>query len=73
MPAERKEKRMRWVQRGRYAVEVEIEVVYLADDPSEPCLEPPTVRLLDEIARRAEQGDVAYLQTVGRVFEAVTV
>jgi hypothetical protein len=68
---ERREKRKRWVQRGRYAVEVEVDVVYPAENPSEPCLEPATVRRLDEIARRAEQGDVAYLCTVGRVFEAV--
>jgi hypothetical protein len=68
---ERREKRKRWVQRGRYAVEVEVEVVYPSDDPSEPCLEPVTLRRLDEIARRAEQGDLAYLRTVGRVFEAV--
>ncbi len=69
---EKREKRKRWVQRGRYAVEVEVEVVYLVDDPSEPCLEPDTVRWLDEIARKAEQGDVEYLHTVGRVFENVT-
>ena len=43
---ERREKRKRWVQRGRYAVEVEVEVVYPAGDPSEPCLEPATVRWL---------------------------
>ena len=59
------------MQRGRYAVEVEVEVVYPDEDPSEPCLEPATVRRLDEIARRAEQGDVEYLRTAGRVFEAV--
>ena len=57
---ERREKRKRWVRRGRYAVEVEVEVVYPAGDPSEPCLEPATVRWLDEVARRAEKGDVAY-------------
>ena len=68
---ERREKRKRWVQRGRYAVEVEVEVMYPSDDPSEACLEPDTVRWLDEVARRAEQGDVEYLRTVGRVFEAV--
>jgi hypothetical protein len=68
---ERREKRKRWVQRGQYAVEVEVEVVYPADDPTEPCLEPSTVRWLDEIARRAEQGDVSYLKSVGRVFQAV--
>jgi hypothetical protein len=69
--SERREKRKRWVQRGRYAVEVEVEVVYPDDDPSEPCLEPATVRWLDEIARRAEAGDVEYLRTAGRVFQAV--
>ena len=67
---ERREKRKRWIQRGRYAVEVE--VVYPEDDLSEPYLEPSTVRWLDEVARRAEQGDVEYLHTVGRVFQTVT-
>ena len=61
----------RWVQRGEYAVEVEVEVVFPEDDPSEPCLEPDTVRWLDEIARRAEKGDVAYLRRAGRVFQLV--
>jgi hypothetical protein len=70
-PGRRREKRVRWVQRGQYAVEVEVEVVYPGDDPSEPCLEPATVRRLDEIARRAEQGDLAYLQRAGRVFQLV--
>jgi len=68
---DRREKRKRWVQRGRYAVEVEVEVIYPADDPSEPCLEPATVRWLDEIARHAERGDVGFLRRVGRVFKAV--
>jgi len=53
------------------AVEVEIEVVIPADDPSEPCLEPATLKFLDEVARHAEAGDVAYLRGVGRLFEAV--
>jgi len=67
----RRERRTRWVQRGQYAVEVEVEVVYPADDESEPCLEPATVRKLDEIARRAEQGDLSYLRKVGRVFQLI--
>jgi hypothetical protein len=70
---ERREKRKRWVHRGKYAVEVEVEVVYPAGDPSEACLEPKTVRWLDEIAQRAKKGDVAYLKTVGKVFQAVRV
>jgi hypothetical protein len=67
----RREKRKRWVQRGDYAVEVEVEVVYPAEDPSEPCLDPTTVEWLDEIARHAEKGDVSFLRQVGRVFQAV--
>lgn len=67
----RRERTKRWVQRGRYAVEIEVEVIYPDDDPSEACLEPATLRHLDEVARRAEAGDLAYLRTVGRVFEAV--
>ena len=69
--SERREKRKRWVQRGQFAVEVEVEVVFPVDDPSEPCLEPQTVRWLDEIANKAQQGDVEYLRKVGRVFQAV--
>ena len=68
---ERREKRKRWVQRGEYAVEVEVEVIYPTDDPSEPCLEPATVQWLDEVARRAEQGDVEFLRRAGRVFHAI--
>jgi hypothetical protein len=68
---ERREKRKRWVRRGSYAVEVEVDVVYPAGDPSEPCLEPATVRWLDEVARPAEKGDVAYLKSVGEVFRAI--
>lgn len=69
--ADRRERRKRWIQRGDYAVEVEVEVVYPEDAPTEPCLEPETVRWLDEIARRAAEGDVAFLSSVGRVFRAV--
>jgi hypothetical protein len=68
---ERRERRKRWVQRGQFAVEVEVEVVFPADDPSEPCLEPQTVRWLDEVAQKAQQGDLEYLRKVGRVFQAV--
>jgi hypothetical protein len=68
---ERREKRKRWVQRGQFAVEVEVEVIFPADDPTEACLEPKTVRWLDEIAHKAQQGDVDYLRKVGRVFQAV--
>lgn len=70
--SERRERRKRWIQRGSYAVEVEVDVIYPDDHATEPCLEPATVRWLDEVARRAEQGDLAYLKSVGRVFQSVT-
>jgi len=69
--ADRRGKQKRWVQRGQYAVQVEVEVVYPKDDPSESCLEPHTVRWLDEVVCKAEEGDVAYLREVGRLFQAV--
>lgn len=70
--AQRREKRKRWVQRGEFAVEVEVDVVFFEEEPNEPCLEASTVHWLDEIARKAEAGDIEYLQKVGRVFQAVT-
>lgn len=69
--SERREKRKRWIQRGQYAVELEVEVVYPDDDPTQACLEPKTVRWLDEVARKVEAGDVEYLQKIGRVYQAV--
>lgn len=69
---ERREKRKRWIQRGEYAVEVEVDVIYPREAPAEASLEPETVRWLDEIARKAAEGDVAYLASVGRVFRAVS-
>ncbi len=70
--SELRERRKRWVQRGQFAVEVEVKVVFSSDTPNEPCLEPDTVRWLDEVARKASEGDLEYLQRSGRVFQAVT-
>jgi hypothetical protein len=69
--AERREKRKRWVQRRDLVVEVEVEVVYPDEDSGEPCLEPEVARFLDEVGRKAEEGDMAYLRRVGRVFQAI--
>ncbi len=62
----------RWVRRGQYAVELQVDVIYPDEDPLTPCLEPTAVKLLDEVAHRAEIGDVAYLRRVGRVYQALT-
>jgi hypothetical protein len=69
----KREKRKRWVQRGRFAVELDIEVVYPTSAPDTACIEPATAKWIDEVARRAAAGDIAFLKTVGRVFEAVAV
>ena len=68
---EKRETRKRWVQRGQYAVELDVEVIYPADDPSQACLEPATVRWLDEVARKAAEGDVDFLRRAGRLYQAV--
>jgi len=60
----------RVIQRGRYAVAVEVDAVFYPED-DEAYLSAETCKLLDEIRRRAEAGDVAYLHKVGKVFELV--
>ena len=64
---DRREKRKRWVRRGEFAVEVEVEVVYPAEHDSQACLEPKTVEWLAEIAKHAAADDVDFLRSVGRV------
>lgn len=46
-------------------------MVIPVDDPSEPCYESETIRLLREIKEHAEQGDVAWLTKHGKVYAAV--
>ena len=60
----------RVIQRGRYAVAVEVDATFYPED-DEAYLSAETCKLLDEIRRRAEAGDVAYLRSVGQVFELV--
>ncbi len=62
----------RWVRRGQYAVELQVDVTYPDEDSTTPCLEPATIKLLDEVAHRAEIGDVSYLRRIGRVYQALT-
>src|SRR5213078_2889151 len=61
-------KRMRLIQTERYVVAVEVEMVIPPDDPSEPCYEPETVKLLREVHEHAERGDVAWLRQKGKVY-----
>ena len=59
------------IQTDKYVVAVDVEMVIPVDDPSEPCYEAETVQLLREIKEHAEQGDVAWLKTQGKVYAVV--
>jgi hypothetical protein len=60
----------RVIQRGRYAVALEVDATFYPED-DEAYLSAETCKLLDEIRRRAEAGDVEFLRKVGQVFELV--
>jgi hypothetical protein len=63
--------RTRLIQRGRFVVAVDVEMVIPPDDPSEPCYEAETVEFLREVAERAEREDLEWLQQHGKVYELV--
>ena len=64
-------KRTRFIQTDKYVIAVDVEMVIPDDDPSEPCYEPETVRLLRDIHEHAERGDLAWLAKHGKVYAAV--
>jgi hypothetical protein len=64
-------KRTRLIERGRYVVSLEVEMVVPLEDQSEPCYMPETVELLRQVAEHAERGDVEWLRCHGRVYELV--
>ena len=64
-------KRNRLIERGRYVVSVEVEMVVPAEDESEPCYEAETVELLRQVAEHAERGEVQWLRRHGKVYELV--
>jgi len=64
-------KRTRLIQKGRFVVAVEVEMVVPSDDPSEPVYDAQAVELFREVEEHAAKGDVAWLRKVGKVFELV--
>jgi hypothetical protein len=58
----------RWVFGDRYVVQVEVEAVVPDDDPSEPCLDPATLRYLDQIQQWINAGQVDELEKAGAVY-----
>jgi len=51
-----------------FVVRIEADAVIPDADPSEPCFEPETARLLDEAQRLADAGDLNTLTKLGEVF-----
>ena len=64
-------KRTRLIQTKKYVVAVEVELVIPADDPSEPCYEAETVKLLREVKERAERNELDWLTQHGKVYAAL--
>ena len=53
---------------GLFVVRIDADAVIPDADTSEPCFEPPTVKLLDEAQRLADEGDVDALARLGAVY-----
>jgi hypothetical protein len=58
----------RWIHAAPYVVQVEVEAIIPDADPSEPCLEPQTIRFLDDVQSKADRGLVNELAKVGDVY-----
>jgi hypothetical protein len=59
------------VRTARLVVAIDVEMVIPRSDPSEPCLKSETVELLRDIHQHAEAGDIAWLQSRGKVYQLV--
>lgn len=57
-----------WIHAPACVVRVEVDAIIPDDDPSEPCLEPPTIRFLDDLQTKADQGQITELEKVGDVY-----
>ncbi len=57
-----------WIHAPACVVRVEVEAIIPDADQSEPCLEPKTLRFLDELQAKANQGLVNELSQFGDVY-----
>lgn len=64
-------KRTKLVQADQFVVAVDVEMVYPEDDPSEPCYEAETIKLLKDVKAHADRGDVTWLKQHGKVYSAI--
>jgi hypothetical protein len=59
------------IERGRYVVAVEVDLVYPDFDPAEPCYESETIEFLREVAEHADRGDLGWLEAHGTIYERI--
>ncbi|HUO07771.1 MAG TPA: hypothetical protein VM008_05700 [Phycisphaerae bacterium] len=64
----RRTKIERWIHAESCVVRVQVDAIIPDTDPSEPCLEPQTLRFLDDIQHKADQGLVHELAKLGDVY-----
>ncbi|MEX0744678.1 MAG: hypothetical protein WD118_03675 [Phycisphaeraceae bacterium] len=57
-----------WIHARQCVVRLEVEAVVPEEDPSEPCLEPATLRLIDRLQDLADAGNVDELREHGQVY-----
>lgn len=58
----------RWIHAAPCVVRVEVDAIIPDADPSEPCLEPQTIRYLDELQSKADRGLTDELARAGDVY-----
>jgi hypothetical protein len=69
MPLKGKKVRIeRWIHAASCVVRVEVDAIVPEADPSEPCLEPQTIRYLDELQNKADLGLINDLAQAGDVY-----
>ena len=58
----------RWIHAAPCVMRVEVDAVIPDADPSEPCLEPQTLRFLDDVQDKANRGLINELSRIGDVY-----
>jgi hypothetical protein len=58
----------RWIHAVPCVVRVEVDAIIPDADPSEPCLEPQTLRFLDDLQTKADRGLINELARFGDVY-----
>jgi hypothetical protein len=69
MPLQGKRTKLeRWIHAESCVVRVYVDAIIPEADPTEACLEPQTIRYLDELQQKADQGLIFELAKAGDVY-----